>query len=76
MPARVEVLWRRAPLLVLLLAWLAIGTAAGLASLVQRKVWPDAWPPWLADAGFSFWGLGFLALVLFGFYARVRNVRL
>ena len=76
MPARVEVLWRRAPLLVLLLAWLAIGTAGGLASLVQRKVWPDAWPSWLAEAGFSFWGLGFLALVLFGFYARVRNVRL
>lgn len=76
MPARVEVLWRRAPLLVLLLAWLAIGTAGGLASLFQRKVWPDAWPTWLADAGFSFWGLGFLALVLYGFYARVRNVRL
>lgn len=76
MPARVEVLWRRAPLLVLLLAWLAIGTAGGLASLVQRKVWPDAWPSWFIEAGFSFWGLGFLALVLFGFYVRVRNVRL
>ena len=76
MPARVAVLWNRAPLLVLLLAWLAIGTAGGLASLMQRAVWPEAWPSWLVDAGFSLWGLGFLALVLFGFYVRVRNVRL
>jgi len=76
MPARVRVLWRRAPLLVLLLAWLAVGTIGGLTSLVQRTVWPDAWPSWLVDAGFSLWGLGFLALVLFGFYVRVRNVRL
>lgn len=76
MPAKVAILWHRAPLLVLLLAWLALGTVGGLASLVQRKVWPDAWPSWVADAGFSLWGVGFLALVLFGFYARVRNVRL
>lgn len=76
MPERVGVLWRRAPLLVLLLSWLAIGIAGGLASLVQRGVWPDAWPSWLVDAGFSLWGLGFVALVLFGFYMRVRNVRL
>jgi len=50
--------------------------AAGLASLVQRKLWPDAWPSWFVDTGFSVWALGFLALVLFGFYMRVRNVRL
>ena len=69
-------LWRRAPLLLLLVAWLAVGTAGGLASLLQRKVWPDAWPSWLNDAGFTLWALGFPALVLFGFYMRVRNVRL
>ena len=75
-PAQLAVFWRRAPLLVLLLAWLAIGTAGGLVSWTQRKLWPEAWPGWLSDAGFTLWGLGFLALVLFGFFSRVRNVRL
>lgn len=75
-PARLAVFWRRAPLLLLLLAWLAVGTAGGMVAWVQRKVWPDAWPAWLADAGFNLWGVGFLSLVLFGFYVRVRNVRL
>lgn len=75
-PGRVAALWQRAPLLVLLLAWLAVGTAGGLTSWVQRGLWPEAWPSWLNDAGFTVWGLGFLALVLFGFYLRVRNVRL
>jgi hypothetical protein len=75
-PARLAVFWRRAPLLVLLLAWLAAGTAGGVVSWIQQRLWPEAWPGWLTEAGFSLWGLGFLALVLFGFYIRVRNVRL
>ena len=75
-PGRMAVLWKRAPLLVLLLAWLAVGTLAGLGSWVQERIWPQAWPSWLNDAGFTLWTLGFLALVLFGFYVRVRNIRL
>lgn len=75
-PGRMTALWKRAPLLVLLLGWLAVGTVAGLGSWVQQRVWPEAWPAWLNDAGFTLWAIGFLALVLFGFYMRVRNVRL
>lgn len=55
-------LWFRAPLLALLLAWL-------IAGLVAVAVVP-------LQAVFDIWALGFLALVGFGFYARVRNVRL
>jgi hypothetical protein len=54
----VRVLWRRAPLLVLLLTWLAIGIFGG--SLVS-------------SFNFEFWAIGFLALVGFGFYSRIRN---
>ena len=75
-PGRMAALWRRAPLLLLLAVWLAAGTVCGLASWVQQRFWPEAWPSWLNDAGFTVWALGFLALVLFGFYMRVRNVRL
>ena len=74
-PGRMGALWKRAPLLVLLLAWLAIGTVGGLASWAQQRVWPDAWSPGLSDAGFTLWALGFPALVLFGFYMRVRSAR-
>ncbi|HLK46627.1 MAG TPA: hypothetical protein VKT49_00755 [Bryobacteraceae bacterium] len=74
-PGRMAALWKRAPLLVLLLAWLAVGTAGGVASWMQQKIWPDAWSPGVSDAGFAVWALGFLALVLFGFYIRVRNAR-
>jgi hypothetical protein len=73
--ARVERLWQRGPLLVLLLGWLAIGLAGGLATLLLRQVAPDSWPPALTENAFDLWGLGFLALVLVGFYVRVRNVR-
>jgi len=74
--ARLARLWRRAPLLVLMLAWLAVGIVGGLASWIQRRILPDAVPDGLTDAAFSLWGLGFVALVLFGFYMQVRNVRL
>jgi hypothetical protein len=51
-------LWRRAPLLVLLLGWLAIGICGGLL---------------FKSFGFEFWALGFLALVGFGFYSTIRR---
>ena len=69
---RIRALWRRAPLLVLLLAWFAVGLIGGVSSLVLRRLWPDA--PF--SSAFDLWALGFLGLVLFGFYMRVRNVRL
>jgi len=75
-PGRIKKLWKRAPLLVLLLAWLALGLAGGAVSLLARRVVADGPLASLISAGFDLWALGFLALVLFGFYTRVRNVRL
>jgi hypothetical protein len=66
-------LWRRAPLLILLLAWLGIGLLFGLISLVARNL---VLPAAVIDGGFEVWGLGFLVLVILGFYSRIRNVRL
>jgi hypothetical protein len=74
-PPTLRKLWRRAPLLVLLLGWLAVGLAGGLFYAGLRAVIPEAVPKPADAAGFGFWGMGFLALVGFGFYARVRNVR-
>ncbi len=68
-------LWRRAPLLILLLGWLGLGIAGGTISLLLRTVSPEDWPAGLVDTGFELWSLGLIALILFGFYARVRNVR-
>jgi hypothetical protein len=71
-PPRARALWRRAPLLILLLAWLGLGIAAGVVFALTREFWP----PSLIDGAFKVWGLGFLVLVIIGFYARIRNVRL
>jgi hypothetical protein len=68
-------LWQRAPLLVLLVVWLAIGFGGGSASAIWRSFWPLTWPETLASWGFDAWGVGFLALIGFGFYARVRHWR-
>jgi hypothetical protein len=73
---RVARLWRRAPLLVLLLAWLVAGTAGGLMLRILQTLRPGVWPSWISDAGVTVWAVGFLGLVLFGFYMRVRNIRL
>jgi tetratricopeptide (TPR) repeat protein len=73
LPVVVRVLWQRAPLLVLFFAWLTIGSVAGLCYAVLRLL---SWAPSLrsiGDTGFSLWAVGFLALVGFGFYARIRK---
>jgi hypothetical protein len=62
-------LWRRAPLLVLLLGWLAVGLAGGSVAAVFRGEWPAA----AIALFFEIWTLGFLALVGFAFYMSVRN---
>jgi hypothetical protein len=56
--ASLRVLWRRAPLLVLLLSWLAVGIFGGVL---------------FKSFNFEFWALGFLALVGFGFYSTIRK---
>jgi hypothetical protein len=74
-PQRITTLWLRAPLLILLLSWLALGMAGGVVALLVRKYQPQSWSPSLVNGGFELWAIGFLALVLLGFYMRVRNVR-
>jgi hypothetical protein len=73
LPPRIQHLWQRAPLLVLLLAWLGMGVGAAVCWLAIKQIWPESWVASLGDFGFEVWGLGFLALVGFGFYARVRK---
>ena len=66
-------LWVRAPLLVLLLGWFFSGLAAGILAWFLRSYFPESWPPSRVEGGFEVWGLGFLVLVAFGFWARVRR---
>lgn len=73
--ARIAALWLRAPLLILLLSWLALGMAGGLAVLLDRQYQLQSWSPSMVNGGFELWAVGFLAIVLFGFYMRVRSVR-
>lgn len=69
MVAQFKNLWRRAPLLVLLLGWLGVGLAGGSVAAVFRNQLPA-----LAVAlFFEIWTLGFLALIGFGFYMSVRK---
>jgi len=72
---RIKKLWLRAPLLVLLLAWLALGFLAGSVSAILRTYWPEMGLEPSVSWGFEVWGIGFLALVGFGFYAKVRDWR-
>ena len=69
MVAGLRKFWRRAPLLVLLLGWLTVGLGGGSVLAVFRDQWPAA----AIALFFEIWTIGFLALVGFGFYVRVRN---
>jgi tetratricopeptide (TPR) repeat protein len=73
LPVVVRVLWQRAPLLVLLFAWLTVGSVAGIAYAFLRVLARSPALRSFGDAGFSLWALGFLALVGLGFYARIRK---
>jgi hypothetical protein len=64
-PGRWENLWRRAPLPILLLAWLALGIIGALPFTAI----PVAWP--VAALALGVWGTGFVALVRF--YRRARS---
>ncbi len=68
-------LWKRAPLLVMLLGWLMVGMMGGVVLSLGSKLWPDSLFSSLGSIWFTGWGLGFLGIVGFGFYARVRGVR-
>jgi hypothetical protein len=69
---RVAGTWARAPLLVLLLTWLSMGLLGGPVFRLMRS---DLLDSVLASTAWDLWALGFLGLVGFGFYVRVRRVR-
>ncbi len=72
---RLKALWVRAPLLILLVSWFMLGLAAmGVAAILQY-FWPGQFPLSTIDSGFAAWDVGFLALIAFGFYMRVRHIR-
>ncbi len=75
MPLRVEALWERAPLLVMLGAWFSAGLLGGVFSYLAKAVWPDSWIVPASNFGFRLWGLGLLGIVGFGFWARIRRPR-
>jgi hypothetical protein len=71
--AAVHQLWRRAPLLLFMLAWFAAGLTGGMIFAIGSRIWPEGPLITLGNLGFELWGIGFLALVGFGFYMRVRD---
>jgi hypothetical protein len=60
-------LWRRAPLLVILLGWLLSGAAIGLFLKVSNV------PANKTVFSFNIWAIGFLALVVFQFVSTIRG---
>ena len=71
---RREERWVALTLTVLLRVWLSLGLAGGAGWLWFRRFeLPGEAPSWVS-AGFEIWALGFLALVSFGFYMRVRDI--
>ena len=68
-------MWRRVPLLVLLIGWLATGAVGGAINLLSRAVGVELASPSMVQTAFEFWGVGFLALVLLQFWITVRNIR-
>jgi hypothetical protein len=72
---RLRALWGRAPLLILLVSWFMLGLAATGVAAILHYFWPEQFPLSIIDSGFALWGIGFLVLIAFGFYMRVRHVR-
>jgi hypothetical protein len=64
-------MWRRVPLLVLLLGWFLIGLIGGIVSLAGRTVGGGS----ASAVPFEVWAGGFLALVGFQFVVTVWNIK-
>jgi hypothetical protein len=63
-------MWRRTPMLVLLLGWLALGVSGGIVTVLARAAGQEVSASTL-QAAVEVWSVGFLALVVFQFFARV-----
>ena len=75
MPKQVEALWERAPLLLILGSWFSVGLVGGTISYLAKAIWPDSWIVPASSFAFQVWGVGFLGIVGFGFWAQVRRPR-
>jgi hypothetical protein len=60
-------LWRRVPVLVLLVGWFALGMAVGAITVLARAATSTV------EAGVEVWGVGFLVLVVLQFWISVRS---
>lgn len=67
-------MWRKVPLLVLLLGWTALGVAGGSIAWMVRVMGGELNPSTL-QTGFDMWAIGFLALVVLQFIMRVTVFR-
>ena len=66
--ARLKTVWRRAPMLILLAAWVFVGLIGGLSVRGVRRSGSEP-----GSLAFDLWGIGFLALVVLQFFATVYN---
>ncbi len=69
--ARLQAMWRRVPVLVLLAGWFLLGLVGGIISLAGR--YAGSGP--LSATPVEIWAVGFLVLVGFQFFATIRNIR-
>lgn len=70
----VVTLWRSVPLLVLLAGWLVLGLAVSGVALLVRLAGGE-FDAAAVQAGFEFWGVGFLALVVIQLFVRMGVFR-
>lgn len=66
-------LWRRVPVLVLLVGWFALGVAGGATALLARITGGELNAS-TVEAGVEVWGVGFLVLVVLQFWIAVRGI--
>ena len=70
--ARAGRMWRSAPLLLMLIVWMAVGFGMALLALTLREL---AVRSRIIDLLFDIWGVGFLGLIGFGFYRSIKRLR-
>lgn len=69
---RLKAIWRRGPLLILLLGWCLLGL---IGATFYYFVWHVPGREPVSAGAVEIWVIGFLALVLFQFFVRTRNVK-
>jgi hypothetical protein len=73
--AQLRAMWRRAPLLLLMLSWFLLGLVGGILSVTARSVGLASADSSTIGLGFEIWGIGFLVLIGYGFYRSIRRLR-